>query len=602
MVKASPIKIKTPLRIKIFLIIFGILLSFIFLETGLRFGGFVLSFLQEYKNRQTMKDRDTYRIMCLGESTTAGQYPQYLQEILNRQNRGVKFKVIDKGRIGISTTEILNMLESNINHYQPDMVITMIGVNDRGEHIPYEKNSMSKAIQLLLSLRTYKLIHLLEKHMQIKIQRMGLFKPKENDIFQGEIQFDNKKFELKENFDEDEILEKAIRRNPLKEDADIMLGKIYQNRRRLIHAEDIFKEAIKLNPKNASAYYELGNVYEKQSELSQAETAFRKALELNPKDTELLIALTRVYSTRGKFSQAEDLLREAITRDPDNFRLYVESARNYQNQDNYAQAEYFFIQAMKLNPYSSGIYLELERICRRQHKFAEAEKWIKEALKMNPQNKFAYHQLGYLYQLQNKIPEAEDAYKQALRLNSRYVGVYLGLGKVYQKQGKFSQAIDLFKQALRVDPRSALAFQELSFLYEEIGQLELAKEYKQKHIILKSAIHDSLTVNNYYKIKDILNEKKIKLVVVQYPLRSLKRLRKIFKDNGEGIVFVDNESIFKDAVRHEGYSAYFRDKFAGDFGHCTKKGNRLLAKNIANVIIKEIFHDKNSDRNQAQKP
>jgi len=38
------------------------------------------------------------------------------------------------------------------------------------------------------------------------------------------------------------------------------------------------------------------------------------------------------------------------------------------------------------------------------------------------------------------------------------------------------------------------------------------------------------------------------------------------------------------------YNDYFTDMFAGDFGHCTRKGNRLLAENIANVILKEYFH------------
>jgi hypothetical protein len=29
--------------------------------------------------------------------------------------------------------------------------------------------------------------------------------------------------------------------------------------------------------------------------------------------------------------------------------------------------------------------------------------------------------------------------------------------------------------------------------------------------------------------------------------------------------------------------------FGGDFGHCSRNGNRLLAKNIADVILKEVF-------------
>ena len=57
----------------------------------------------------------------------------------------------------------------------------------------------------------------------------------------------------------------------------------------------------------------------------------------------------------------------------------------------------------------------------------------------------------------------------------------------------------------------------------------------------------------------------------------------------EDVVFVDNEQLFKEALHHMPYSELFTDNFGGDFGHATPKGNRLLAENIANVILKEIF-------------
>jgi hypothetical protein len=53
---------------------------------------------------------------------------------------------------------------------------------------------------------------------------------------------------------------------------------------------------------------------------------------------------------------------------------------------------------------------------------------------------------------------------------------------------------------------------------------------------------------------------------------------------------VDNENIFKDALQQATYSEYFIDMFAGDFGHCTEKGNKVLAENIVNVILKEVFN------------
>ncbi|MFH1622153.1 MAG: hypothetical protein ABIA97_03435, partial [Candidatus Omnitrophota bacterium] len=65
-------------------------------------------------------------------------------------------------------------------------------------------------------------------------------------------------------------------------------------------------------------------------------------------------------------------------------------------------------------------------------------------------------------------------------------------------------------------------------------------------------------------------------------------LKKMFEDQ-EDVIFVSNERVFKEALKQASYKEYFTDMFAGDFGHCTQKGNRLLAENIANVILRECF-------------
>ena len=72
----------------------------------MRLGGFVILSLQELKNRVSITQKGEYRILCLGESTTQGQYPPFLEETLNRRNIGIKFSVIDKGVCGIETWAI----------------------------------------------------------------------------------------------------------------------------------------------------------------------------------------------------------------------------------------------------------------------------------------------------------------------------------------------------------------------------------------------------------------------------------------------------------------------------------------------------------------
>ena len=112
----------------------------------------------------------------------------------------------------------------------------------------------------------------------------------------------------------------------------------------------------------------------------------------------------------------------------------------------------------------------------------------------------------------------------------------------------------------------------------------MADEYLSKAMACRKIIYNSTLMNNYKKIKEILDGHKIKLICVQYPMREVDSLKRLFKDP-EPMVFIDNERIFKEAVQTSGYNALFTDAFAGDFGHCTAKGNTLLAENIKNFIL-----------------
>ena len=164
--------VKTNLKTKISLIIFGFFLFFALLEIGLRLAGVVFLSIQEYRNRQALRQKGAYRIMCLSESTTFEQYPPFLQEALNRSNIGIKFSVIDKGVPATLTPVILAKLESNLNEYHPDMVITMMGINDWwGRLGPYD----SKTVVFLKSLRTYKLIKILWSRILFKLKEAGFF-------------------------------------------------------------------------------------------------------------------------------------------------------------------------------------------------------------------------------------------------------------------------------------------------------------------------------------------------------------------------------------------------------------------------------------------
>ena len=146
----------------------------------------------------------------------------------------------------------------------------------------------------------------------------------------------------------------------------------------------------------------------------------------------------------------------------------------------------------------------------------------------------------------------------------------------------------MFKKAIEINPGYDRAYGSLALCYKELGKYKLEEEYFRKATRLRSKYCHPRTWYSYQRLKEIVTKRGIKLVCMQYPMRSVEPLKRLF-DSTKGMIFVDNEGIFKEAIRQASYDEYFTDIFGGDFGHCTPKGNRLLAENIADVILRECF-------------
>lgn len=179
--------------------------------------------------------------------------------------------------------------------------------------------------------------------------------------------------------------------------------------------------------------------------------------------------------------------------------------------------------------------------------------------------------------------------KKIIATNPKNDRAYVELGRTYRDMGKLSEAVKLYKKAIETNPKNDRAYGVLQVLYTEIGDLSLSREYGKNAEELRAKYYLPMTVRSYHKLKGVLDKRKIVYVCAQYPLRSLGPLKRIFDGNTKGIIFVDNEKVFKDALAKSNYREYFRDISCGDFGHCTDKGNELLTENIANVILKEVF-------------
>lgn len=501
-----PYSQKITIKQKIGLIFLGIFFFFILLETGLRIGGFSFTLLQEHRDKISMKEKGTYRIMCLGESTTAPlggnySYSPQLGEILNQNVLGIKFGVINKGVVGVTTPRIVSRLEDNLDEYHPDMVIVMMGVNDERSDIIVNDDITAQSRKITTffrSVKTYKLLRLLKHHIVNKIKAAGIQRRRE----------DKTKFLFGVNSSSADSMENVAERYHFQ-----------QNKPSKV--KEVSKKPTEIGPRSNSAYVRTGESYWEQGKYDRAIEMFKKAIELNPENDSACVRIGKAYWDQEEYDKAIEMFKKAI--------------------------------------------------------------------EINPGNDSAYVGIGNTYQDQGRHGRAIEMFKEAIEIGPRDDDAYVGIGYSYYAQGKHDEAIDVFERAIETNPKNDILYGALAnHYYGELKKYKLAEEFFRKANELREKYYNPTTYHSYRKLREIVARRGIKLVCVQYPMRSIEPLKRLFEDP-EGIIFVDNEKVFKKAVKQTSYDKYFIDMFGGDFGHCTKEGNRLLAENIANVIVKDYF-------------
>ncbi len=575
------------------LIAFGLLLASLIIEMAIRIGGFAFLSSQESRNKISIQKKGAYRIMCLGESTTAlggdESYPAQLEEILNRNNKGIIFSVINKGVPGTNTPRILAQLEANINKYKPDMVVAMMGINDYATHIPYADGVQNKFLKKVRFLRIRNLIKMVASRIDVKkrevrkwldysrsersLKKSIKLRPEDESGYVALGLFYKNHEELKK---AEEVLQKVLAMNPDSEDAGLVLGWVYGSEQKFAEAETVLERVIQSNPKNAGAYSLLGWVYRSQGKNEKGEEIVKKAVELNPGSATALKELRQLYEREGKTDEFEEDMKNMIDSDPKNESAYLELGLFYESQKRFDAAEEMFKKVTAVNPRNETAYFELGWIYKNRKKFDTAEEMFGKVAALNPKNESAYLELGWLYKSQKRFDMAEEAFKKAIALNPKCDMGYVELRWIYETQKQSGMAKQMYNKAKELNPKDMVPFNEI--------------RYVDAHGDTIREDDGFVTSNNYRELKRILDKRGIRLVCVQYPVRNAEPLREIFRDEG-GVIFVDNEKIFKEALKNGRKEEYFLDMFGGDFGHCTRKGNTLLANNIAEVILKEEFNN-----------
>lgn len=141
---------------KIIFILIGILISLIVVEISLQTVSVIIKRYKNYTNERELLKKDAITIMCIGESTTYNQYPKFLEESLKNKGVDKNIRVIDKGVVSTNTGIIAKNIEYDLNAYNPQIVVCMMGVNDYGLKYVKYKIKVLNLLQLIIRHVQYK--------------------------------------------------------------------------------------------------------------------------------------------------------------------------------------------------------------------------------------------------------------------------------------------------------------------------------------------------------------------------------------------------------------------------------------------------------------
>ncbi|RKX96113.1 MAG: hypothetical protein DRP84_02150, partial [Spirochaetes bacterium] len=414
---------ETTFKQKVGLIVFGLCVFFVLIEIVLRLGGFIATVVQEHKNKAALSKKSDYCILCLGESTTAGEWPPHLEGILNSFNIGKTFTVIDKGRNGTNTAFVLAHLKEYLDKYNPDMVITMIGINDGIDTVKYADHILAKSILFFQDFRVYKLIKLLYTHVTYKIAQLGTAYASTDDNVEDFIAKDDTSSRI------------------LNEDVE----EFYNVKPRRV------KEEVTKKPK-VKPYSKLGHDYMQEGEYQKAEMMYKKAIPINFEDLYPYFDLGRLYIIQGKYDQAEEILKAAIEADPNQGEGYIRLGECYKAQEKYEEACAMLEKGIQLGSDDTGNYMDLAVCNRKRGKVEEAIDILVKLKEMNVHEERVYLKLGWSYIEQQRYEEAEKIFEEAavlfedeIKRKQKSIYVYLDLGWLYLHERKYKKAEEILK-------------------------------------------------------------------------------------------------------------------------------------------------------------
>jgi len=320
---------------------------------------------------------------------------------------------------------------------------------------------------------------------------------------------------------------------------------------------------------------------------AEAEQVLLRSLEIDRANEAAHVELGKMYETLARYAEAEAAFLAGIEACPGCSASQVELARHYERQEENERAADAFRRALAAHPNDAKAWFGLGRVLRKMEAFEEGTAAFERVIEIDPRNGEAYVSLGLCLEGTGDQERAGTMLQEGWRRNQDRRS-FIRLADFLERQDQHAQLLALIEEGAARHQDDDDILGRAALYHRRRGNVEQAVMYQSAADDARRRSTPGMTRGNYHRMKAVTDQHGVALVAVQYPVRSLDSLQAIFAGM-EGVVFVDNEASFREALAELAYDALFWHNCYGDFGHCTQAGNRLLAENVAEVLLAEVF-------------
>jgi tetratricopeptide (TPR) repeat protein len=546
----------------------------ILIEVGLRVVGFVFAHAQERANREAVAAAradapgagETAVVLCIGESTTAlggaDAYPKQLEDVLVEWGGGRRFAVVNRGVPGGDSSTILAQLESNLETWHPDVVVAMMGANDRGGAIPFEGLPVAEQRGFPYFLKTWKLWR------QLRHASPSATEP-EGGALASSV----------------DGVPSLGKRDPAPAGGQAKKG----SPKEIFDAKSRGPKGMRIPerpPPGLPAEFTKAWDLARDGQLDAAISTLRALLAAHPDDAPLVRQIGLFFEQRGLYDDAGVALEASVAADPASFDSWLSLGRHYEQILENEKSESALRLATGIAPKNAEGWAGLGRVLWKENEFSAAAAAYEAAVKLDPENAMSHGSLGICYDELERLDQARVELRKAVDLDPSTRRYWIRLADFYENHGGQSEAEALFAEIQRLEPDDDFLAGRAELYYLRTGDRVKARAWAAQADAIRDRQFCSATHDAYQALLKALAARSIPLVAVQYPTRPVEPLKRLFEDQ-KGVYFVDNEVSFRERLQVESYDSLFWDNCYGDFGHCTRLGNRILAENVARVLLGE---------------